>query len=172
MRTDKPPRIAGCFRFQLWEALVFTSLVAALFAVGRLIDTTLHQLPHAPEVSLAFARKQISDGHVDSMTMSVVDDVMVGYAELSGLAVSDDSEERAPMRTFMVRMPNGTGASIRTLLQDENIPFRFMGSPDPGFAWKYPLAGTAFLFLAAVVYLRFKNLRPQAADNVGGTCHK
>jgi hypothetical protein len=122
MRTDKRPPFAGCFRFRLWEALVFTSLVAALFAIGRLIDTTLHQFPSASEVSLAFAREQIADGNVDSMTISVVDDVMVGYAELSELAVLDDSGEPVPGRTFMVVMPNGAGASVCTLLQDENIP--------------------------------------------------
>jgi hypothetical protein len=100
------------------------------------------------------------------MKMIVAGDVTVGYAELPGLAVSDDSEEPAPTRTVMVVMPNSTGANMCTLLREKNITFIVMGPPDPGFSWKVPLAGTLLLSVAAVVYLRFKNSRREHPSQI------
>ncbi len=158
---NKAKRVhSSWFHFQLWEALVFTLLVAALFAVSRRIQKEAYDFPDAPQVSLAFAKKQIADGKVQSMQLGSAGDVLIGYAKLSESVIAGKSTTE----TFLVAMPESDGSARRilTLLETNGVPW-ITAEVDPLFVWICPIVGTAMLCLAALVYLRFKNSRRQSS---------
>jgi formylglycine-generating enzyme required for sulfatase activity len=168
MSSDKQPHAFRWLRVRLWEVLVFTSLVAALFAVGRWVRTAGPEFPGARQVSLTFAKKQIADGNVESMTMHSVGDVVVGYAGLSRAVMTSDSQE-STVRTYKIalRQSDESFADVCELLQIQDVPY-VLSRADPGFTWKYPLIGSAVLLLGAAVYLWFKNSPRRDRAPLGG----
>jgi hypothetical protein len=154
-------RQSSWFRFRLGDIIVYTFLVAALFALGRLADSKINDFPDAPAVSLAFATKQITDGKVVAMKMRTIGDEVVGYAELSqATSMNDSNESSSNTLVFAMRRSDGSANRMLRLLQKQNVPWQ-LSSENHAFTLTLPLAGVVGLTLAAIVFLRVRNRRPR-----------